>query len=389
MEQKYLSKIHRHFKVTSDERDLFESTARFACSKRSQILKNVNQLARSRGLAYGLLALYRQQVNCGFVLADPIKPQGRERKEFKDETSGVTFRLIWNPDRELRRNHELLIERGVITEDVDQARLINRDKDGKPCYLCSENIALQNPSEILFPLTLGREIYFLGANFAYIDNNHFTLMSSVHRDQKYCRHVLTVLHQFVDQTTGYFRAIFNGLAGATILRHEHLQVTSVRFPIEDIRIRSHDVVFEGNGITVSRPFYYIPLWVVEGQASPAVADAAHLIITNWHELNKEYHTVNVIGSRVDTEFRMFIFLRDTRRLAGEGKSGDMASFECGGSIVLSYCPPPERSRDINERETFESANVSTVRRLLGDIAPLVPDVEFRSGHVGPGSQLGF
>lgn len=376
MEQQYLCETHNQFKATREDRDLFERITRLRCCERDKILESVRGLIRRRGLAFGLLALYRQQVNCGFVLADPLRPEGKERKEFTDETCDVKFRLLWNPDRELRKDHALLIERGVIAEHVDQDRLINRDDRGKPCYLCKENIALQNPSEILFPLRLGGEEYFLGANFAYIENNHFTLMSSQHRDQRYGRHVLNVLHDFVDQTDGYFRAIFNGLAGASIPWHEHLQVTSVSLPIEAIRIQKHDVVLEASGIRVSRPFYYTPVWVVEGERGDAVMDVADRIILAWHDLNQTHHTENVIASRSDGRFRLFIFLRDTRRLAGEGKSGDMASFECGGSIVLSFLPPPDRTQDTNERSTFDSATLSSVRRLLADIAPIMPDVDF-------------
>ncbi len=201
-------------------------------------------------------------------------------------------------------------------------------------------------------------------------------MSSEHRDQAYSRHILDVLHDFVGKTDGYFRAIFNGLAGASIPWHEHLQVTTVAFPVEAIRIQPHDVVLERDGIRVCHPFYYIPVWVVEGERSDYVCDAAHRIIVKWHSLNKRDHTENVIACRSDSRLRVFIFLRDTRRLAGQGKFGDMASFECGGSIVLSYLPPSNRPQDTNERNTFESATLSTVRRLLADVAPMLPDTDF-------------
>ena len=376
MEQEYLRVIHQQFNATPEDKDLFARIAGSPSGEREQILEGITELTGRRGIAYGLLALYRQQVNCGFVLADPLGPEGKETKRFLDKTCDVEFRLLWNPDRELRKNHALLIERGVIAEHVDQARLINRDKHGKPCYLCKENIALQSPAEILLPLQLGGEEYLLGANFAYIENNHFTVMSSEHRDQRYRKHILNVLNDFVERTDGHFRAIFNGLAGASIPWHEHLQVTSVSFPIEAIRIQRYDVVVEANGIRVSQPFYYTPLWVVEGGCRRSVADAAHRVIVTWHELNPKHHTENVIASRLGGTFRMFIFLRDIRRLAGEGKFGDMASFECGGIIVLSYRPPPRGPHETDERNTFESATLATVRRLLADIAPVIPDVDF-------------
>jgi hypothetical protein len=376
MEQEYLNKIHRHFRVSPQDKKLFLRIARASSRQREQILQDVSELTGRQGFAYGLLALYRQQVNCGFVLADPLNRKGKKIKQFKDKTSGVKFRLLWNPDRELRKNHSLLIERGVIAEHVDKAKLINKDKNGKPCYLCKENIAVQNPAEILIPLRLAGEDYFAGANFAYIENNHFTVFSSRHRKQLYGRHILVALNDFTEQTDGYFRAIFNGLAGATILGHEHLQVTTEPFPVENVRIRKHDVVFQKNSLRVARPFYYIPLRVVEGEEKDAVTDAADHIITRWHRLNQKEHTENVIAVKSNGLFRMFVFLRDTKRLGGEGKFGDMASFECGGSIVLSYQPGSEQTDKTNERSTFDSADLATVRMLLRDIAPIVPAVDF-------------
>ena len=216
MEKKYLNKIHRHFRAGPQDKKLFSRIAAAPSRQRTQILKDVDKLIRGRGLAYGMLALYRQQVNCGFVLADPLKIAGKKIRRFKDKISGVVFRLLWNPDRELRKNHSLLIKRGVITRDVDKSKLINLDKKGKPCYLCRENIAIQNPAEILLPLRLAGKEYYAGANFAYIENNHFTIMSSHHRKQKYDRHILVALFDIVEQTGGYFRGIFNGLAGASI-----------------------------------------------------------------------------------------------------------------------------------------------------------------------------
>jgi hypothetical protein len=376
MEQNKLNKIHKHFRADARDREVFLRISGAPSRQQEQILRDVAFLTERRGLAYGLLALYRQQVNCGFVLADPTSRKGKEIKRFRDKTTGVEFRLMWNPDRELRKNRALLIERGVIAEHVDEAKLINRDKNDKPCYLCRENIAEMNPLEILLPLRLAREEYFAGANFAYIENNHFTIMSSQHRVQSYERHILAVLNDFVEQTEGYFRAIFNGLAGATIVGHEHLQVTTEKFPVEDIRIHKSDVVFQKDSLCVARPFYYTPLWVVEGEEKDAAIDAGDHIIMRWHELNQKEHTENVIAVKSNGLFRIFIFLRDSKRLAREGKYGDMASFECGGIIVLSYQPPAGQTDKPNERNTFDIANLGTVRKLLGDIAPAVSAADF-------------
>src|SRR4030042_4387685 len=200
MEEEYLNKIHRHFRAGAGDKKLFLRIAGASPRQRKRIVRGVSELIKRQGLAYGLLALYRQQVNCGFVLADPLNRRGKEIKQFKDETCGVKFRLQWNPDRELRKNHSLLIARGVIAKGVNKAKLVNMGKGGKPCYLCRGNIAKLNPAEMLLRLRLAGEYYFIGANFAYIENNHFTIMSSRHREQSYKKGVLTALNDFVAQT---------------------------------------------------------------------------------------------------------------------------------------------------------------------------------------------
>jgi hypothetical protein len=269
---------------------------------------------------------------------------------------------------------------GVIADNVDKAKLINLDKTGKPCYLCIKNIALQNPAEILLPIKLDGQDYFAGANFAYIENNHYTIINARHRRQSYEKRILAAIIDFVERTDGLFRAIFNGLAGATILWHEHLQATTEPFPVESIRIREKDIVFHKSGLRVSRPFYYTPLWVVEGRNKNTVIDAAHHIIDRWQKLNPQNHTENIIAVKSGKLFRIFIFLRDTRRLAGEGKFGDMASFECGGVIVLSYRPLKRETGKPNEKKTFDNAGLDTVRRLLANVAPAVPDAAIFSGR---------
>jgi len=370
-EQIYLNRIHRRFRSESDERKLFLRVLSASSGRRKQILRDVAELIKRRGLAYGLLALYRQQVNCGFVLGDPLSPHGKKIKRFKDKRTGVEFRFLWNPDREMRKNHKLLIKRGVIAGDVDKSKLINIQKDGTPCYLCRDNIALQNPAEILLPVRIAGQDYFAGANFAYIENNHFTIINARHCRQRYEKRILASLVDFVTKTDGFFRAIFNGLAGATIVWHEHLQATTEPFPVEGIRIRQNDILFQKSGLCVSRPFYYTPLLVVEGRNKTAVINTADRIIIGWQNLNPKTNTENIIAVKSDGLFRIFIFLRDTSRLAGKGKFGGMASFECGGSIVLSYKPKPGQKGKPDEQKTFDNADLDTVRRLFSGIAPVV------------------
>ncbi len=369
-ENEYIEDLHHRFGVGDEDKTLFERIITTPTERRSDILDEVNTLIERVNLSYGLLALYRQQVNSGFVLADPLVV--KEEKRFFDADTGIEFLLQWNPDRELRKNHALLIERGVIAEQkgIDESKLVNRDGGGKPCYLCKQNIDEQNPGEILLEIGLAGEAFYIGANFAYITNEHFTVMNAEHRAQEYREQIPKFLNDFVDKTDGYFRAIFNGLAGASIKEHEHLQVTTEQFPIEQIRIEDEDVVYKGKVTRVSRPNYYVPVWVVEGRDKAEVEVAVDRIISRWYGLDGGgRQTENIIAVKAGRIYRTFVILRDKNKLAVEdaGKKGAMASFETGGNIVLSVEPTDKEG--VNERETFDKATLETVKQMLEEISP--------------------
>jgi hypothetical protein len=316
------------------------------------------------------MALYRQQVNSGFVLGDPLEMEGRNCKTILDPDTGITFRVQWNAHRELRKNHALLVERQVITENVDQSKLINKREEGTACYLCKRNIDEQNPGEILVGIELAGERFYAGANFSYITNNHFTVMNGRHRPQQYRKEIPQILNDFVEKTAGHFRAIFNGRAGASILWHEHIQVTTESLPIEQIRIDDAHIIHESGDTRVSRPDYYIPVWVIEGSDKERVGVIADRIIEFWHGLNQTDHTENIIAAKSAEQYRTFVILRDANKLSADnaGKKGALAAFETGGNIILSYQAEPG-ANDVNERHTFDRATLETVRQLLSEISP--------------------
>ena len=356
------------FNLSSKARLLFEKIVQAPIEKRQELLKGLSDLKKEAGLSYALLALYRQQVKSGFVLADPLEPGRKEEKIFFDPDTNIAFYLQWNPDRELRKNHCLLIERGVIARNVDETKLINKDRKGKACYLCRTNIEQQSPGEVLLEIELAGEKFYIGANFAYLTDNHFTLLSAEHRPQRYRKEILRIANEFVDKTEGVFRAAFNGLAGASIKEHEHLQVTTEEFPLEGIRIKAEDIIYESDDIRVSRPRYYLPVWLVEGKDKIRNECTADKIIGRWQSLS-EHHTENIIAAKAGDSYRTFILLRDKRRLVGAGKKDGMAVYEAGGKIVLSYKPKVKGEGEIDERETFEGGSLETVKQFLREISP--------------------
>lgn len=326
------------------------------------------------GLAASLNVLFRQQVSSGYVLFDPSDDEQKHSKTFMDYETGINFTVDWNPSRELRNQHQLLIERGIIDNSFDPSLLINKDDNNRPCYLCGQNITLQNPLEILLPVELSGVNYNCGANFAPITDNHFTIMTSEHVIQKYDRWVISSMIDLVCLTVGNYKAVFNGRAGASILSHLHLQATTEKLPVEDIIVRDDDIILNHEGITVSRPNYYLPLFIVSGRDHILVEDHSDKIVRTWISNDPEFNTQNIIVNKSNDCIRVYIFLRDRRRLAGSGKEGDMGTFECAGKLVLSK-GITNKGETGNEWSLFENADLDMIKRLLCQISP-VTDIKY-------------
>ena len=359
-EKEYIKKLFDNYNIPKKAKVLFEEIIGSPVDNRKKIIDNLKKIKNISGLDFALLALYRQQVNCGFVLSDPLKE--KDIKEFYDKTTGINFIITFNPDRELRKNHKLLIERGIIAKNIDSKKLINK-KNGIGCYLCWKNILIQNPSEIIIKIKLEKEYYYIGANFAYITNNHFTIMNSKHIPQIYRKNILNSAISFLDKTGGNFRIIYNGRAGASIKEHEHLQATLEHFPLEEIK--KGKVVFKIKDTKVYYPIYYTPLWIVESKKKDILIKLSDKIISEWERSNIN-NTVNLIFSKKDNIYLVYILLRDQRKLLSKGKTGAMASFEVGGRIVLSTK---------EEKIIFNTISLQIIKKFLKEISPEKKEIE--------------
>jgi hypothetical protein len=325
-----------------------------------RLIEAIRQLARMAGLETALRTLFRQQVNAGYVLFDPLAPDLLSEKSLPTSSPQITLTLQWNPQRELRLNHHLLLERGVIAKDIDQSKLINRNAAGLACYLCPHNIALQSPSETCLPLVLNNEPYVLGANFAPITDNHFTVIPHMHRSQHYHPGVLQAGFDLVIASNGAFRALFNGRAGASILEHEHLHASDTRLPIEMLDSSTVSTRYREGAATVSQPDYPLPLWLIEGNELAAVIDLGHRLITAWQALNPQRHSENLLMTRRGGHYRLFVIPRDLARLTAPERTAAMGSFEAAGLIVLSRP---------SDRALFDQADQASAYQLLASLTP--------------------
>ncbi len=297
-------------------------------------------------LAELLTATWQHQADVGFLLAPPDEA-GVEERAVRDDISGVVFRFRWMPHRELRIDTAALEERGILNPDRDEERLFRdkRDPSGRHCFLCSENIAECHPLEELVPLRLAGRDYLAGANFAWIELNHYTVMSAEHVDQAFSPAVLAAMVELHQRTGGEFRVIYNAAeAGATIPWHLHFQITSEQLPVEGLAA----------GAEPTYPMALRRFTVTQDDTTAALA-----AIDAWQGEDPDNHRVNVLVAGPATAPVVHVFARD-RRLTHSPVKGLMGGFEMCGDLVYS---------EPDKRDEFQNASAAMARQALEDVRP--------------------
>jgi hypothetical protein len=292
-----------------------------------------------------LSRVWRRQHQDGFLLGDPFAGETEIRHD-RDPVSDVRFRFRWLPHRELRADVAELEARGILDPNRDEAALFRdpRDASGRFCFLCAANIHACNPKEELVPICLAGRDYYAGANFAWISNEHFTVMAADHVDQQFSDHTMQAMLDLHAQARGRFRVIYNGAyAGATIPWHLHYQVTSEPFPVEGLAPEH-----ESRYPTAVRRF-----------SAGGATDAALGHAAAWVERNADHHRVNVLVAGDVPAPTIFVFARDTRKSHAAAK-GLMGGFEVCGDLVFS---------EADTRPLFEKVTAADARSLLAEIRP--------------------
>jgi hypothetical protein len=297
-------------------------------------------------LARRLRQTWADQGRDGFLLTDPAKVEIPTR-EALDESCGVRFRFRWMPHREIRGDVAELQRRGILNLRWDESRLFRdpRDPQSRFCFLCADNIRQTYPKEVLVPLTLAGREYLAGANFAWIEPDHYTVMTAEHVDQDYSRHALQAMIDLHLQTGGQFRVLFNGNgAGASIPWHLHFQITTTAMPIERMPAGRE-------------PLY--PTAVRRFRLDDDGFERAHRFAETWLAGDRRVRSVNVLLASPRTDTWVFVFPRDQRHAKAEGK-GLVGGFEVAGDFVLS-AP--------GEEATFRQASAETARDILRQVCP--------------------
>lgn len=301
-------------------------------------------------LTQRLVDTWAEQIEAGFILGDPAAPI--ETRLISDPASGVTFRLRWLPHRELRTDTAALEARGILNPDRNEASLFrdSRDPSGRHCFLCPSNIQECHPLEELLPLRAGARNWYAGANFAWLAENHYTVIAEEHVDQGFDRSVIEAMLDLHAQTGGEFRVVYNGAyAGATIPWHLHLHITTDPFPVEELTPdRQHD--------------YPTPARILAATDSLETKVTEHVI--GWESRDPEHHRVNLLVASRDGQPRVYVFLRDTRATHA-GNKGLMGGWEVAGDFAYDQ-----------RREDFDSADIAAVRGAFAEIRPPAAE-EFR------------
>lgn len=297
-------------------------------------------------LADTLIETWRRQAEDGFLLSPP-ETANIEELVFHDDAAGVDFRFRWMPHRELRVDTEELERRGILNPDRDESILFRdeRDPSGRHCFLCHDNIAECNPMEELVPIDLAGRRYLAGANFAWIEANHFTVMAAEHVDQQFSEHVLEAMLELHARTGGRFRVLYNAAsAGATIPWHLHFQVTTERLPVESLP----------EGRESEYPVMLSRVPVGNGSVGQAYA-----VAREWIDEDPENHRVNILIAGPPERPIVHVFARD-KRLSHAAVKGLMGGFEVCGDLVYS---------EPDKRGVFEDASAEIARKALEEVRP--------------------
>jgi len=298
-------------------------------------------------LAQKLIDLWAQQGRDGFLLSE-LSAARTDTRQCLDPECDISFRFRWLPHREIRGDVAELQRRGILNPDRDESSLFRdpRDPSGRHCFLCRENIKQCHPLEVLYPLNLAGREYLAGANFAWIEPDHFTVMAAEHIDQTYSRHVLEAAIDLHRQTNGQFRVLFNGTgAGATIPWHLHLQITTEPMPVELL--------------SPQKEHLYPTVVCRFDLSNAATIDNAHRCADSWLSEDAENRSINLLVATPNGQTTVFIFPRDKRYAQAPGK-GLIGGFEVAGDFVLS-APA--------ELETFKNSSAQTARDILTHISP--------------------
>jgi hypothetical protein len=289
-----------------------------------------------------LTATWQAQADVGFLLSDP-GADDIEIGEFPDPVSGVSFRFRWLPHREIRSDVAELERRGILNPDRDDVALFcdPRDPSGRHCFLCVGNIAVCHPLEELVTMELAGRTYVAGANFAWIGNDHYTVMPIEHVDQDFTPHVLEAMVDLHAQTGGEYRVLYNGAeAGATIPWHLHYQITTDRLPVEDLPPGA-----EGSYPTALRRFDDVA--------------AATAYVEEWLGADPEHHRLNILVAGPIDAAVIHVFPRDSRQTHAAEK-GLIGGFEVCGDLVYS---------EPDTRPQFDAASAEMARRVITAVWP--------------------
>lgn len=299
----------------------------------------------SASLADVLAGVWSEQSRDGFLLTSPDDAR-IEIREVDDPVSGVRFRFRWLPHRELRTDVGELEARGILNPARDEASLFRdpRDGSGRFCFLCPANIRECNPMEQLIPIRLAGVDYYAGANFAWISQDHFTVMAADHTDQVFDSDGLAAMLDLHARAGGRFRVVYNAPdAGATIPWHLHFQITSESFPIEKLP-PGHEEDYPA---------------ALERFSAMSDTEAALEFVSEWEQRDPDHHRVNVMVAGPASSPTIHVIARDTRLSHAPGK-GLMGGFEACGDFIYS---------EPGARHVFEQASGNIARSLLTAVRP--------------------
>jgi UDPglucose--hexose-1-phosphate uridylyltransferase len=271
--------------------------------------------------------------------------------QFETESLGVLLRL--------QINYSRLGYKKTTTPDLPD------------CPLCIENVGVTGKEKLrIFEFSLAGEDVFTQLTPFPLYPGHFVVNLRQHVPMLINRHAFDLASEFLSKAPGFLAASNSDVewAGASILKHHHLQIFSdLDLPVESAR-KLWEV--DRQGVEISQVCWPSPTLRISGDHNIALNEAVRLV-ENWKALDPGKATVNFLMRRTEQgECTITIFLRHCNYRTHEElrpiKAEGVGIIEMAGEVIV----PPLASLDRSENiDFFKKNGAQLVQDVISQNSP--------------------
>ncbi|MGI9277904.1 MAG: hypothetical protein ACR2PT_24040 [Endozoicomonas sp.] len=298
------------------------------------------EIQQEKGLLAALQVLYVYLQWLGYLPKEWEK--GLEHFEYPDPDTGITFRAMINHPR------------SDYSENYDKRS--STWAEGAKCWICPENIedARHRVNRFLrvFQLMInGREYFLQPPPFPY-GRLHFVLAEKIHTKMHVNLSNLQDALAFLELLPTFTVCMNSdiGNAGGSIIGHHHYQVFDDYWPpVTQAQVVSGLTLSDG-GVEVGVLNYPFTVFRITSADGEQLIRGAARLIEQWKTGSPETYTANYVFRKVEGEYRIWLFLRDSSRKPTDAfmeyKTEPWGFIEVAGHLLLSRQKTDKAKHDL-------------------------------------------